>query len=68
MPAAQAWDAVCVYRALQAVVVHRAWTKLWRGLAYVQCRATTGFALAKIQAGFGDGYFLQVHGFILWPG
>lgn len=69
MPAAQAWDAVRVNQALQAVVVHRACWHLRRSLADVQCHATTGFALAKIQAGFGDGYFLRVvHGLILCPG
>ena len=65
MPAAQAWDAVCVNQALQAVIVCRVWRHLRRGLADVQRNAAAGFAFAKIQVGFGDGYFLQVHGLIL---
>lgn len=68
MPAAQAWHAVRVNQALQAVAICRAWRHLRRRLTDVQRNAAASLALAKIQAGFGDGYFLEAHGLILCPG
>lgn len=57
-----------VNQTLQAVIVCRACWHLRRGLADVQRHAAASLALAKVQVGLGDGYFLEVHGLILCPG
>ena len=49
VPPAQAWDAVRVNQALQAVIVRRALRHLRRGLADMKCHAATSFAFAEVQ-------------------